>query len=393
MSARVEVVSGSHLVASVDGVVVVVAHRDSRPLTAESDAVAVLDKLLDLVAEASSRETRRTGRTFARLVSTWLMAREDEENVEFGVLTPGTRGLAVFLHGRVTAILEGEQRREVLHGRDAGFSVDRVVSPAPARAAAVFVDDGEPRATLPPPGVFVLRNGRVPGCGAVMWREDAPDTPVGAVAAGARNSLGRTNPDRRVRQPRRNGQPASESGRSGAITSGSVGKNASHAIPAGVVVHGYDCARGHLNDPRASLCAACGIRMEPMACVLTEGIRPPLGVLLLDDGTSYVLDSDLVIGREPERSDQVRRGAQAIRIPDTSGGMSRVHAEIRLVGWDVLVMDRGSANGTHIRPPGRPDWVRAAPGQPTVLKPDSQLLLGGRVFTFNSPISPSHSRE
>ncbi|MFJ9368951.1 FHA domain-containing protein [Nocardia sp. NPDC101769] len=352
MSARVEVVSGSHLVASLDGVVVVVAHRDSRPLTAESDAVAVLDKLLDLVAEASSRETRRTGRTFARLVSTWLMAREDEENVEFGVLTPGTRGLAVFLHGRVTAILEGEQRCEVMHGRDAGFSVDRVVGPAPARAAAVFVDDGEPRATLPPPGVFALRDGRVPGSGAVMWREDAPDTPVGG-----------------------------------------VGKNASHTIPAGVVVHGYDCARGHLNDPRASLCAACGIRMEPMAGVLTEGIRPPLGVLLLDDGTSYVLDSDLVIGREPERSDQVRRGAQAIRIPDTSGGMSRVHAEIRLAGWDVLVMDRGSANGTHIRPPGRPDWVRAAPGQPTVLKPDSQLLLGGRVFTFNSPIGPSHSRE
>ncbi|MFE3054720.1 FHA domain-containing protein [Nocardia sp. NPDC059239] len=393
MSARVEVVPGSHLVASVDGVVVVVAHRDSRPLTAESDAVAVLDKLLDLVAEASSRETRRTGRTFARLVSTWLMARDDEENVEFGVLTPGSRGLAVFLHGQVTAILEGEQRREVLHGRDAGFSVDRVVSPAPARAAAVFVDDGEPRATLLPPGVFALRDGRVPGSGAVMWREDASDTPAGGVSAGARSSGARTNPDRRVRQSRRNGPPANEPARSGDAVSGTAGKNASRATRLGVVVHGYDCARGHLNDPRVSLCAVCGIRMEPVTRVLTEGIRPPLGVLLLDDGTSYALDSDLVIGREPERSDQVRRGAQAIRIPDTSGGMSRVHAEIRLVGWDVLVMDRGSANGTHIRPPGRPDWVPAAPGRPTVLEPGSQLLLGGRVFTFESSISPGSSPQ
>lgn len=122
--------------------------------------------------------------------------------------------------------------------------------------------------------------------------------------------------------------------------------------------------------------------------MLTEGIRPPLGVLLLDDGTSYALDSDLVIGREPERSDQARRGAQAIRIPETSGGMSRVHAEIRLVGWDVLVMDRGSANGTHIRPPGRPDWVPAAPRRPTVPQPGSQLLLGGRIFTFDSLIDP-----
>ncbi|WP_433560685.1 FHA domain-containing protein [Nocardia sp. CA-151230] len=391
MGTRVEVVPGSHLVAGVDGVVVVVAHRDSRPLTAESDAVAVLDKLLDLVAEASSRETRRTGRTFARLASTWLMARDDEEKVEFGVLTPGARGLAVFLHGQVTAILEDDQRREVLHGRDAGFSVDRVVSPAPARAAAVFVDDGEPRATLPPRGVFALRDGRVPGSGAVMWREDTLDTPVGGVSAGVRNSGARTNPDRRVRQSRRNGQPANEPARSGVAATGSAGKNASHATRLGVVVHGYDCARGHLNDPRVSLCAVCGIRMEPMTCVLTEGIRPPLGALVLDDGTSYALDSDLVIGREPERSDQVRRGAQAVRIPDSSGGMSRVHAEIRLVGWDVLVMDRGSANGTHIRPPGRPDWVPAAPGQPTVLEPGSQLLLGGRVFTFNSSISPGPS--
>ncbi|APA98600.1 FHA domain-containing protein [Nocardia seriolae] len=360
MTGRVEVVPGRHLVASVDGVVVVVAHRSSDALTPESDAVAVLDMLLSMVGEAASRETRRTGRTFARMVSIWLMAREDEERVEFGVLTPGNRGLAVFLHGRVTAVLEGEDHREVLHGRDAGFTVDRMVSPAPSRAAAVFVDEETTRDELPPPGVWTLRDGRVPGAGAVVWLGEKTEKPARRTGTGGRKP--------------RDGHSESNSG--------SAGKVAATASPA--KVHGYKCARGHRNDPRVSFCAVCGIRMEQLTCVLTEGIRPPLGVLLLDDGTSYVLDTDLVIGREPERSEQVRRGAQAIRIPDASGGMSRVHAEIRLVEWDVLVMDRGSANGTHIRHPGRTDWVRATPGHTTLLEPGSQLLLGGRVFTFDS---------
>ncbi|MEU1426439.1 FHA domain-containing protein [Nocardia sp. NPDC005746] len=366
MTARVEVVPGRHLVACVDGVVVVVAHRDSSVITAASEAIAVLDKVLEMVAEASSRETRRTGRTFARLASTWLMGRTDEERIEFGVLTPGKRGLAVFLHGRVTAMLEGTDDREVLHGRDAGFSVDRVVSPAPGRAAAVFVDDGAPRKSLPRESVWSLRDGRVPGSGAVMWLGEKANTPEPEIAAGGRDPV-----------PRDSG-----SGRTIAPTAIPAGIE---TAPTGVVVHGFTCARGHLNDPRVSFCVVCGIRMEQLTCVLAPGIRPPLGVLLLDDGTSYVLDSDLVIGRAPARSPQVRRGAQAIRIPDATGGMSRVHAEIRLVDWDVLVMDRGSANGTHIRPPGRPDWIRAAPGHPTVLAPGSQLLLGGRVFTFDSP--------
>ncbi|MEC3917579.1 FHA domain-containing protein [Nocardia sp. CDC160] len=394
---RVEVVAGSHLVASVDGVVVVVAHRDSTEVTATSESVAVLDKLLELVADASSRETRRTGRTFARLVSTWLMAREDEERVEFGVLTPGVRGLAVFLHGRVTAVLEGDDHREVLHGRDAAFTVDRVVSPGPARAAAVFVDEDEPRADLPQPGIWTLRDGRVPGSGAVMWLGEEDESQSRRGSSAVRRARARVDSGRKVRPfERRNGRGEAESGitrkpaANASSASSAVGVNAPTAQPGaravtGVVVSGFTCARGHLNDPRAAFCTACGISMDQATRVLTEGIRPPLGVLKLDDGTSYVLDSDLVIGREPERSEQVRRGAQAIRIPDASGGMSRVHAEIRLVDWEVVVMDRGSANGTHIRLPGRPDWVRAVPGQLTVLEPGSQLLLGGRVFTFDSP--------
>ncbi|MFI6216969.1 FHA domain-containing protein [Nocardia brasiliensis] len=152
----------------------------------------------------------------------------------------------------------------------------------------------------------------------------------------------------------------------------------------GVVIKGFKCARDHLNDPRVSFCAVCGIRMDQLTCVLTDGVRPPLGLLLLDDGTSFVLDADCVIGREPEHAEAVSRGARPVRLEDRSGGMSRAHAEIRLVDWDVTVVDGGSTNGTHIRQPGHQDWSRAIPGHPVKLIPGAQVQLGSRVVTFDS---------
>ncbi|PXX70876.1 FHA domain-containing protein [Nocardia tenerifensis] len=152
----------------------------------------------------------------------------------------------------------------------------------------------------------------------------------------------------------------------------------------GVVVKGFKCARDHLNDPRVSFCAVCGIRMDQLTCVLTDGVRPPLGLLLLDDGTSFVLDNDCVLGREPEHAEAVARGARPVRLEDASGGMSRAHAEIRLVDWDVTVIDGGSTNGTHIRQPGHQEWTRAIPGHPIKLAPGAQVQLGGRTVTFDS---------
>ncbi len=152
----------------------------------------------------------------------------------------------------------------------------------------------------------------------------------------------------------------------------------------GVVVKGFKCARDHLNDPRVSFCAVCGIRMDQLTCILTDGIRPPLGLLLLDDGTSFVLDNDCVLGREPEHAEAVARGARPVRVEDHSGGMSRAHAEIRLMDWDVTVVDGGSTNGTHVRQPSHQDWTRAIPGHPVKLTPGAQIQLGGRVATFDS---------
>jgi len=122
----------------------------------------------------------------------------------------------------------------------------------------------------------------------------------------------------------------------------------------GVVVLGYRCSRSHLNDPRVSFCAHCGIRMDQLTGVLVRGRRPPLGLVVLDTGSTFVLDDDYLLGRDPENDPEVREGRlRPLRLDDTSGTMSRAHLEIRLQGWDVAVVDRGSANGTYVAAPVR----------------------------------------
>ena len=155
--------------------------------------------------------------------------------------------------------------------------------------------------------------------------------------------------------------------------------------PAHVVVKGFRCSRNHHNDPRVSFCSVCGIRMDQRTGVLIDGRRPPLGLLVLDIGSTFVLDDNYLLGRNPEVDEAVIRSRlRPIRLDDDSGTLSRVHAEIRLEGWDVLLIDRGSANGTYIAAGGQAGWNRLAPNTPVVLSPGTHVRTGRRMFTFES---------
>jgi hypothetical protein len=152
-----------------------------------------------------------------------------------------------------------------------------------------------------------------------------------------------------------------------------------------VEVQGIRCSRGHFNHPRALYCTACGIATTHQTHVLVRGPRPPLGVLVLDDGSTYSLDSGYVIGASPEGDDAVVRGEERpLRLPSPEDRVSPVHAEIRLVDWDVQVIDRGSASGTFVLPSGAQQWQPVTPGSPTVVVPNSHVACGTRVFAFES---------
>ena len=156
------------------------------------------------------------------------------------------------------------------------------------------------------------------------------------------------------------------------------------------LVEGKACIRGHFNDLAAQFCALCGISMVQVTERIVLGKRPPLGILVFEDGMTFSLDSDYVIGREPEGDASVQDGdARPIEITD-SDIISRVHARVRLAGWEVELSDAGSSNGTFVR--DGDEWRRLAANDPLKLLSGSEVRLGveegARVFTFDSHHRP-----
>ena len=152
-------------------------------------------------------------------------------------------------------------------------------------------------------------------------------------------------------------------------------------------VLGLNCARGHFNDPRAHYCAVCGLQMGQASFVLIDGRRPPLGVLVFDNGESHSLLTDLIIGRDPSADAAVQLGRARAAVPagDVSG-LSRVHAEVRLVDWEVQLIDRQSTNGTFTWDVERATWQRLAANTPFTLVPGMQIACGPRTAVFESTL-------
>lgn len=152
-----------------------------------------------------------------------------------------------------------------------------------------------------------------------------------------------------------------------------------------VEIMGVYCKNGHFDDPAARYCAVCGISMAQQTLIPRRGPRPPLGVLVLDDGSIYTLDTDYIIGRDPSRDPDVVAGsARPLRIDDPEGLLSRVHARIHLEGWNVELIDLGSANGTGIWGPHDTVWQRAPVQTPAVVRPGTQIGVGRRQMRYES---------
>jgi len=143
-------------------------------------------------------------------------------------------------------------------------------------------------------------------------------------------------------------------------------------------VEGVYCKNGHFNDPEARYCAVCGISMGQLTKIQQKGNRPPLGVLILGDGSVCQVDADYVIGREPTLDSAVADGrARPLRLMGASGVVSRIHARVELDGWQVFISDCNSANGTQILLPGERNPTSLQPGVRTPLAAGTQIRLGG----------------
>jgi hypothetical protein len=154
-------------------------------------------------------------------------------------------------------------------------------------------------------------------------------------------------------------------------------------------VRGVFCPRDHLNDPRDDFCRTCGLPLVPGAPEV-EGPRPPLGKLTWDNGEVHELLGAALVGRDVGLDGAVVSGELAALVPSgQNDSMSRVHAELRPSGWDVIVIDRGSTNGTFIWDEASKAWQRLLPDEPQVVKPGAVLAFGERTATFETVAVPA----
>ncbi|MCK2216428.1 FHA domain-containing protein [Actinomadura sp. ATCC 31491] len=143
------------------------------------------------------------------------------------------------------------------------------------------------------------------------------------------------------------------------------------------LVYGVDCKNDHFNDPRVPYCAVCGIALVQRTLVPYKGPRPSLGVLILDDGTALPLETDYLLGRDPERAPEVAGGtARPAKVTSPDGSVSRRHLRVALDGWDVNLVDLGSVNGTQIQPPGDPNFYDIPPNEPVTIAPGTTVRVG-----------------
>ena len=141
---------------------------------------------------------------------------------------------------------------------------------------------------------------------------------------------------------------------------------------------------GYLNHPEARRCRLSGERRDAFGPWVPErGHRPPLGILIGDDGRSHLVHWDLVIGRQPGQDEAVATG-QAVGIHyETELTMSRVHLRIELDEWSVTATDQ-SSNGTGVRRAGQAEAVPLTPGEPTALGHGDVIVIEGRTLTYHS---------
>ncbi|MFQ4149700.1 FHA domain-containing protein [Arthrobacter sp. LAPM80] len=147
--------------------------------------------------------------------------------------------------------------------------------------------------------------------------------------------------------------------------------------PTGPMVLARVCPNGHANPPSHSQCSDCGamISSEPR-----EVGRPRLGTMHISTGEVIELDHSLIIGRQPSVS-RVMGGAmpRLVQVKSGNGDISRSHVEVRLDGWDVLLVDLKATNGTVL--------VREGQMPRRLSQGEEAILLNGDIAELGDGVS------
>lgn len=155
-------------------------------------------------------------------------------------------------------------------------------------------------------------------------------------------------------------------------------------VPGQPVVAGVLCPAAHFNHPAVRACVVCR-RPVTAESGRVSGSRPSLGVLVIDDGAVFRLERSYLIGSDPGPDPTVTGGRVRPLTLESAPGVAAAHAEIRLTGWGVSAIDRGSDGVTQVLLPGETTWTTLRPFIAYNLRPGAHIAVGPRVVSLISP--------
>jgi len=331
--------------------------------TASLALVGFLDQSLRNVGPSA-----RGGQLLADHIAQILAERDPEPEAAFGAVGPDGPGWTAILHGPAQ-LWDGSQR--TTPPASAGW----LQAPVVAKPVVAVGPAGAPGPRIVPHSPYDLDEGTVPGGGFLLLPASAAGPTTADPTAAGPTTADPTTAGTDLLDLRSVTRPGSRP----------LPGVAEPAAPgSGPIVEVTYCPAGHPNHPAIGRCARCNATVTPRSP--QSGHRPPVGVLLADDGTVYRVDGDLLIGSAPFDDPEVADGRRRpLRLSSPAGNLAPAHAEIQVSGWALRVTDRGSAAGTHLVRPGRSDWERLVPFRAEPLEPGSHISLGQRVLTFVSP--------
>ncbi len=154
-----------------------------------------------------------------------------------------------------------------------------------------------------------------------------------------------------------------------------VSPHATTALLAGAI-----CEQGHFTDATRS-CLFCGSAIDWQRGVV-HAERPTLGTLEFSDGQQIEVHVSVLIGRKPGESDATK---QTVAFIDDNM-LSRIHVEIRAEDWNIVAIDRQSANGTDVvEPHGQTHKLKANVGH--TLSDGDVIRFGRESAVFRSAVN------
>ena len=140
---------------------------------------------------------------------------------------------------------------------------------------------------------------------------------------------------------------------------------------------------GHANPPTADTCRLCHSPVTDRSVLNVP--RPVLARLVFESGLIVDVDRPQVIGRKPTAPSDAVELPNLITVPSPDSDISRCHTAVRLEGWDLLVEDLGSTNGTEVKlPPGVLHRIREH--DPVLVVVGTEVTMAGVVrFRVEAP--------